>query len=57
MDRRTLLEGVAAGALVYAVPGAARAQSSGQAPVLREVERGALLRGVPARARDCRLRQ
>ncbi|MEO8348699.1 MAG: M20/M25/M40 family metallo-hydrolase [Acidobacteriota bacterium] len=39
MDRRTLLEGVAAGALVYALPGAARSQSSGLAPVLREVEK------------------
>ena len=28
MDRRTLLEGVAAGALVYSLPGAARAQDT-----------------------------
>ena len=39
MDRRTLLEGVAAGALVYSLPGAARAQSSGLAPVLSQVEK------------------
>src|SRR5688572_7609269 len=39
MDRRTLLEGVAAGAVVYALPGVARAQSYGLAPVLREGEK------------------
>ena len=39
MDRRTLLEGMAAGALVYAWPGVARARSSDLAPVLREVEK------------------
>ena len=39
MDRRTLLEGVAAGALVYSLPGVSRAQSSGLAPVLSQVEK------------------
>ena len=39
MDRRTLLEGVAAGAVVYALPRAARAQSPGLASVLAQVEK------------------
>lgn len=39
MDRRTFLEGVAAGAVAYAWSGTARAQGSGLAPVLVQVDK------------------
>ena len=39
MDRRTFLEGVAAGAVAYALPRTARSQSADLAPVLAQVEK------------------
>src|SRR5688572_27472128 len=39
MNRRTFLEGIAAGAAVYAWPGTARSQPAGLGPVLSQVER------------------